>query len=287
MQNKDFKLIDIITLKKSSWLLIWNYKTSFHWTWMEFDDLRQYSIWDDVKSIDWLSSAKQDKVYIKKYKEERELPVLFIFALSSTMQFWFKSHSKIETAKNVFLVLALSALKNNNPIWTIFYDKQIIDVIEPKKWQINIWKTLKALDDFNSKNHWNISDYECAIDYLFKKRIKNNLIFVFTDETDIQGDVKLKALSIKNDMIIINISDVFENNLDWNNLINLSDWSSSFIINLNNKNKKLNYISKRNTELELLKKNIISAWWSFINIDNESNIYKALYNFFKLRQKLK
>lgn len=287
MQNKDFKLIDLVTYKKSSGFLIWNYKTSFHWTGMEFDDLRQYSIGDDVHSIDWLSSAKQDKIYIKKYKEERELPVLFVFALSSTMQFWYDWITKLDTVINTFLPLALSSLKNNNPIGSIFYNDAVIDSFEPKKWQINIYKILKTLNWFKQENTWKQSNYLSVMEYLFKKKLKNNLIFLFTDETNIEWNTLLKAISIKNDLIYINISDDFENTLSWESLINLSLWNKSLNINLNNQNKKLNYVRQRNLELENLKKIIISSWWSYIWIDNKSNILKILYNFFKLRQKQK
>lgn len=287
MQNKDFKLIDLVTYKKSSGFLIWNYKTSFHWTWMEFDDLRQYSMWDDVLSIDWLSSAKQDKIYIKKYKEERELPVLFVFALSSTMQFWLSWVSKLDTVINTFLPLALSSLKNNNPIWSIFYNDIVVNCLEPKKWQINIWKILKTLNWFKQENSWKQSNYLSVMNYLFKKKLKNNLIFLFTDETNIESNTLLRAISIKNDLIFINISDDFENTLSWDSLVNLGLWDKSLNINLNNQNKKLNYVRLRNSELENLKKIIVSAGWSYIWIDNKSNIFKVLYNFFKLRQKQK
>lgn len=286
MHKKEFQLLDIISLKKSAWFLIGNYKTSFHGTGMEFDDLRIYNIWDDVKSIDWLASAKQDRIYIKKYKEERELPVLFVFALSSTMLFGTWETKKIDTVKNIFIPLALSALKNNNPIGNIFYNNDLIEVSEIKKWQINIWKTLKVFDNFNSENYFENSDYSAVIDYLFKKKTKNNLIFFFTDETNIEPNSHLRAISSKNDLIFFNISDSFENNLDWKWLINLTNSKNSLIINLNNKNKKLKYISERNLELTNLKKNIVSSGGSYIWVDNTSNIYKVLYNFFKLRQKI-
>ncbi len=54
------------------------YKSVFRGTGMEFEEVREYSQGDDVKSIDWKVSARLGRPYIKRYREERELVVILL-----------------------------------------------------------------------------------------------------------------------------------------------------------------------------------------------------------------
>ena len=55
-----------------------DYKSLFKGTGLDFDDLRLYNYGDDHRSINWKTSAKEDKVFINTYKEEREQSVFFL-----------------------------------------------------------------------------------------------------------------------------------------------------------------------------------------------------------------
>jgi hypothetical protein len=52
-----------------------------------------------------------------------------------------------------------------------------------------------------------------VFEYLQKQNLKNNMIFVLTDETDLVNDRNLQLLSFSNQIIFFNIFDYFENNL--------------------------------------------------------------------------
>lgn len=286
MHHKTFKLIDIISYKKSKGFLMWNYKTQFDGAWIEFEDLSQYSFWDNVKSIDWLTSAKRNDIYIKKFQEEKEFPVLFIFDLSSSMNFGFEDSSKLDTALDVFKILALSWLKTNSPIGVSFIRDDIVTNMEPKRWKFNILRTFKYFAELDRNNISRNNSSSTIIDYLFKNKVKNNIIFLFSDKANVEKDNKIKALAIQNDLIYIHVSDSFENNLSWVWLMNIGNSLLSRVINFSDNHKKFKYIEERKKQLDELKKTLISIWWSSILIDDKSDYYKILYNFFVLRKKL-
>ena len=48
------------------------YKSVFRGSGIEFEEVREYSPGDEVKSIDWKVSARLGKPFIKLYREERE-----------------------------------------------------------------------------------------------------------------------------------------------------------------------------------------------------------------------
>ena len=286
MFHNQFKLIDIVSLKKSKGFLSGEHKTLFDWAWIEFEDLSQYNYWDNVRSIDWLTSAKRNEIYIKKFQEEKEFPVLFVFDISSSMFFWFESKSKIDSTLEIFKIISLSALKSNSPIWASFIRDNNIISLESKRWKINILRILKIMKNYIQDKTSTNNSLSSMVDYLFKNKIKNNIIFIFTDKTSIDKDNKLKALAIQNDLIYVHISDSFENNLSASWLVNLWNSFLSRVINFSNSRKKNIYITERKKQLDELRKNIISIWWSHIWVDDKTDYYKTLYNFFSLRKKL-
>ena len=116
-----FALIDLIAFKKVSSLLAGNYKTSFHGSGMEFADIREYDLGDNVSDIDWKSTARSGKVYVKKYQEDRERRVLFICDTGASMRFWSDIKTKQETLMEVFSLLLFSSAQNNDPSGAWFF----------------------------------------------------------------------------------------------------------------------------------------------------------------------
>lgn len=286
MKKNLFQLIDIISYKKSKWFLLGNYKTSLSWFWIEFEDLSQYNFWDNIRSIDWLTSAKRNDIYIKKFQEEKEFPLLFLFDISSSMFFSFDSKTKLDTSLEIFNILSLSALKTNSPLGSIFLANNKISNLEQARWKVNILRTIKLISEYKSLNILSNNNIDYLVDFLFKNKVNNNIIFIFTDKTILDFNNKLKAICVLNDVIFINVSDEFENNLNTDWLMNIGNSILWRVINFSNSRKRTQYIESRNAILDDLKRNIISIWWSYIWVDNKSDLYKVLYNFFVLRKKL-
>ena len=281
---QEFRLIDIKTFKKVSSLFSGNYKTNFLGSWMEFDELRQYSFGDDVKNIDWLATAKNSKVFVKKYIEEREIEVLFIVDTGTSMYFGFQDKTKLEIAKEIFYILGLSWVKNWDKVGIIFYnDKEIIE-LKSKKTMQNFFVMTKKFDEIIWTDSLANSNINKILEQLFKKQKRNSIIFILSDYLDEINDIYFKALSTKNDLIFINTFDDFENNL-WNKWYFNLVWAQKNIeINLQNKDKTTKYITLRNEKITKFKKNIFAYWWSYLNISNVWDVFTALYKFFKTRK---
>ena len=255
-------------LKKNLWGdIFWAYKTAFHGSWMEFAEHREYIPWDEIKHIDWKVSAKTNKLYIKKYEEERNLNVLFILDLNlSFSQFIHKQ----ELLKETFFLLALSAINNNDNI-SVLINNQFIRGLNSK--QIFI-KTLAELDKDHSNNTL-LSNLEKI------KKIKNHLIFILSDETNTQILPYLKKLQLQNDIIFINIFDSFENKLSrLNSDLNLSNSKLLACVNLNSQDKIKKYQLLREKKINKFKQKLIQSNISYLYLDTEKNIYKELYKFF-------
>ncbi len=54
-----------------------NYRSAFKGRGIEFADIRPYDENDDVRDIDWNTTAKQGEVFVKTYHESRDNTLFF------------------------------------------------------------------------------------------------------------------------------------------------------------------------------------------------------------------
>ena len=137
-----------------------DYKSLFKGTGLEFDDLRLYNYGDDYRSINWKTSAKEDKVFINTYREEKEQSVFFLIDVSNSQNIGKKK--KINISKEIASVLCLSAIRKNSQVGLLcFSDKKEkwwtckefyfeCDNLRDKFTNENDEKNLKFLDQLNN-----------------------------------------------------------------------------------------------------------------------------------------
>ena len=81
------KQVHLKTHKLVNTALAGAYRSTFHGTGLEFQEVRLYQPGDDVRSIDWNVTARTGDAYIKKYAEERELTVHLLVDTGASMDF--------------------------------------------------------------------------------------------------------------------------------------------------------------------------------------------------------
>ena len=76
---------------------------------LEFSDFREYELGDSPRHIDWGLYGRTDKLYVKRFQEEQDLPVLIILDSSASMNA-IPSDAKWEFACNLTLSLTYVGL---------------------------------------------------------------------------------------------------------------------------------------------------------------------------------
>jgi uncharacterized protein (DUF58 family) len=75
---------------------------------VEFADYRNYVLGDDLRYLDWNLYGRLDRLFLKLYEEERELPVRIFLDASESMLFG--SPSKFDFARQVAAAIGYVAL---------------------------------------------------------------------------------------------------------------------------------------------------------------------------------
>ena len=130
---KKIKKVHIKTGRMVNTLMAGQYRSVFRGAGIEFEEVREYTPGDDVKSIDWKVSARMGKPFIKRYREEREQVVMLLVDMSGSGRFGTTQSIKRETTAEIAAILAFNAIRNNDKAGAILFTDQVERYIPPKK----------------------------------------------------------------------------------------------------------------------------------------------------------
>ncbi|MEA2040496.1 MAG: DUF58 domain-containing protein, partial [Thermodesulfobacteriota bacterium] len=82
------------------------YESAFKGQGIEFAEVREYQIGDDIRTIDWNVSARFGHPFVKVFHEERELTVMLLLDLSGSHLFGTRVRFKRELLAEVAGMLA-------------------------------------------------------------------------------------------------------------------------------------------------------------------------------------
>ena len=108
--------LEIRTRRMVNDSLAGEYHSVFKGRGMDFDEVREYSPGDEVRTIDWNVTARAGRPFVKKFTEERELTILLLVDISASGNFGSAALSKRDLAAELASVLAFSAIRNSDKV---------------------------------------------------------------------------------------------------------------------------------------------------------------------------
>jgi len=225
---KKVRRIEIVTRRFVNDVMAGEYHSVFKGRGMEFDEVREYSIGDDIRTIDWNVTARTGFPHVKRYVEERELTVMLVVDASSSSEFGSQKQFKGEISAEICALLAFSAIKNNDRVGLIIFTDKIEKFIPPKKGRKHVLRVIREVLAFRPENPK--TNINCAMDYVNRVLSRKSVVFLISDF--ISEDYQ-KTLSIANrhhDLIAITITDPREMDLPPVGFLELEDAESGEII---------------------------------------------------------
>lgn len=255
---KKVRRIEIHTRQLVTGAVSGAYHSSFKGRGMDFEEVREYAIGDDVRTIDWNVSAKMDRPFVKVFREERELTLMLVVDLSASGSFGSVDQSKRELAAEIASVLAFSATLNNDKVGLILYADTVEYYIPPKKGRRHVLRLIRDILYFQPKGRG--TQHKAALDYLNRVQNRKTVAFLISDfqdssptsaewqntapdaRYDPQRAELLNCLSLTNqrhDLVSIVLSDPRENELPNVGLITLEDAETGEVIEVDTSNRSL------------------------------------------------
>lgn len=260
------RLIDIKSTQLAEEIFSGEYHSFFKGNGMEFQDIRQYYPGDDVRNIDWKVTARQNKSYVKQFKEERELNLFLLVDLSASTFYG----SKRERISEIAATLAFSAVKNGDKVGALIFTNQVEKFIPSKKGKKHVLSIVAGILDHKVKNKK--TDLKEAIKQFQILEKKRSIVFILSDFLDDDFEKELSILDRKHDVILIRLIEASEKRLPKGVILALKDLETGEEMKVDTflKSQELNWPLKNR---------------KLIEIQTDKDFVKPLMLFFKKRVK--
>ena len=286
---KKIRHIEITTSRLVTDVFAGQYHSVFKGQGIEFDEVREYNIGDDIRSIDWNVTARTGQPHVKKFIEERELSVMILVDVSASNCFGSDSYLKSQLAAEVSALLALSAIRNNDKVGLIIFTDRIEKFIPPRKGRSHVLRVIREILYF--KPEGKSTDIIQALDYLNRVSTRKSICFLLSDFfTEHAPEALKKTLSIANkrhDLIAVSLNDPREQTLPDVGLLRLEDAETGefFMVDTSNASVRRQFEEENKTRLKNRQQLFRSLGMDFIELSTDQAYTDAIVRFFKERQR--
>jgi uncharacterized protein (DUF58 family) len=216
------KELEIHTRRMLSGSLIGSSKTRQKGFGFEFDQLRSYQYGDDVRLIDWKSSARNfNNLLVRQYFEERNRTIMICVDVSASTMFGSTQYLKYEIMQQVAGILALAGQWSQDQVGLILFSDRIEKMVPPAKGQKHVHGLLTDL--FSHQVVGKGTDFDLLCEHVAQRVTKRAMVLVISDFIGGDFSQSVKKIAHDKDVIAINMNDIQEKKMSNVGLVWMKD----------------------------------------------------------------
>ena len=149
---------------------------------MVFTDYRPYSIGDDTRNLDWGTYLRLDRLVLRLFEEEADLPIYIFLDASRSMDFG--APTKFDFARRLTAALAYVGLINHDRVSVTAFSDRLLQEIPARRGRNQIWRMLRLLERMRPEGHTSL---QAAFQGFFTGRRTRGQVIVVSDFLDRAG----------------------------------------------------------------------------------------------------
>ena len=197
------------------------YSSAFRGRGVEFSEVREYQVGDDIRTIDWNVTARLGSAYVKRYLEERELSVLFVLDVSASGRFGTRLRTKQSLAVEVCAVLALAAARNSDRVGAVWVTDRVEHFVPPRRGRRHTLRVINDLLAFEPAG--SSTDLGAALRFVDSILRRRAVVFLVSDFLTSGYQSEVERLARRHDLIALQLYDPRERELPDIGLVTLRE----------------------------------------------------------------
>lgn len=261
------------------------YQSVFKGRGMNFQEVREYTPGDEIRTIDWNVTARMNAPYVKKFTEEREMTVMLMVDISASGNFGSVELSKRELAAEVAAILAFSAIQNNDKVGLILFTDEVEMFIAPKKGRLHILRLIREMLYYEPRRRR--TDLAAAIQYLNRVITRRAVVFLISDFLSPDFTRPLAVAGKRHDLVAVPILDPREEMLPNVGIVTLEDAETGEQIEINTSDSTVRnaYAALEARRWDAMRKTLMSRGIDIITLRTNEDYIRALRAFFEKRER--
>ncbi len=191
----------------------------------EFDQLRDYQVGDNVRAIDWKSSARSNKLIVRSYREDRNRTIILLVDTSRSGQFASGDQLKATTIQDIAVMLSFAAEQSRDRVGALFFHHAIEKVIP-----LGSGKTHTALlvqEIMAQQPEDAAKAAETSLAHAFTTTLehfpKNALVVLISDCLSRNYERVMSSVARRHELVVLRVADPVEKDLPEGLLIQCED----------------------------------------------------------------
>lgn len=282
--HRRIRRLEIKTLRLVHTIFGGEYQSVFKGRGIEFDEVREYQEGDDPRLIDWNVTARMDRLFVKKFVEERELSIVLVVDVSASHGFGSQAMLKRELAAELACALAMSALHNHDQVGLVLFSDRIERYVSPRKGRGHVNRLVREILNANPAGRG--TDYRGTVDFLMQVIKHRSVVFFISDFLTGGFEKPLRLATTRHDVVPVMLADPRERSLPDVGLIRLDDPETGESVVLDTSSSKVRKEYQRLTAEQRAAR--VGAFRAlgldFLELSTDQGYVKPLIKFFQARQ---
>jgi len=193
---------------------------------IEIADYREYYPGDDFRSIDWRVYARTERLYIRRFEEEKDLTLHILIDSSASMDFSVSGMRKFDYGGSIAVGFAYLAMSKYEKFASALFSDRITDVMQPKKGKMHFFRMVELLNNSIQKGK---TDLEKCIGQYTNMIKSRSFIIVISDFIEPMESLEYAIYRIakySKEAILVQILDPGEISLRWTDDVRFEDMES-------------------------------------------------------------
>jgi uncharacterized protein (DUF58 family) len=269
------------------------YHSVFKGRGMDFDEVREYSPGDEVRTIDWNVTARAGRTFVKKFTEERELTIFLLVDISASGNFGSRALSKRDLAAELASVLAFSAIRNSDKVGLLMFTDRVERYLPPKKGRRHVLRVVRDILYHTAEGSG--TDTVKALDVINHVLHRRAIVFLISD-FESPGDPAaarealrraMRQTNRRHDLVAVHVEDPHERELPNLGIVALEDAETGEVVELDTGSAA---VRRRFKERALERgRRLVSDFRSegvdTLQLQTDTPYIPALQRFFKTRER--
>lgn len=170
----------------------------------EFEQIKEYTLGDDIRTINWKATAKKSQYMVNQYQDEKSQNIYMIIDKGRIMKSPFNDLTLLDYAINASLVLSNIIIKKYDKAGLFTFSKKVDNRLKPDNKPVQVQKFMESLYKVTTDFHE--SDFSKLYSEIKQNIHQRSLLILFTNFETLDGlnrQLKYLRAITKNHLLMV------------------------------------------------------------------------------------